>query len=129
MPLTAANSSWSGGHPSARGSPSPVRTGLYARTRSPAAAIAASRAALSTVLPTPVSVAVTSRPRASAPRRALSRAGDLLLALVVKRGAQPGRWAALEVKQRRGGEHLGLELGCVLLAGIFGPLLLDRRPG
>src|ERR1700737_3667684 len=98
MPLTAANSSWSRGHPSARGSPSPVRTGLYARPPSPAA-LAASGAALSPVLPTPVSVAVTSRPRASAPRRALSRAGDLLLALVVKRGAQPGLWAALEIKR------------------------------
>ncbi len=38
-------------------------TGLCARTRSPSLAIAASSAALTIVLPTPVSVAVTNSPR------------------------------------------------------------------
>src|SRR3984885_6113198 len=65
MPAAAASSSWSGGQPapSADGSASPVTAGLYALTGSPSSAIAASSAALSTVLPTPVSVPVTNSPR------------------------------------------------------------------
>ena len=65
-PAAAASSSWSRGQPGRRGSSRPVTTGLYAATRSPRARSAAAIAPATTVLPTPVSVPVTNRPRISA---------------------------------------------------------------
>src|SRR5438309_4708346 len=120
MPAASASSSWSGGQPCASPlSSSPVSTGLCARGRAPASAIAASSAALRTVLPTPVPVAVMKSPRTPA-SRALGRARDAGLALAVVGGAARGGGGdiALHViggrlARREGGRRLALALGVV----------------
>src|SRR5258708_2689413 len=85
MPDAAASNPWSAGQnawPRADdGSVNPVTAGLWARTGSPAAAIAASKAALSTVLPTPVSVAVTKSPVTRGLRLRGARDGAVPLAV------------------------------------------------
>src|SRR4051794_4526710 len=62
-PVTWASSSWSRGQTGSGGSSSPVTAGLKAATAWPREAKSAHAAAASTVLPTPVSVPATNRPR------------------------------------------------------------------
>src|ERR1700682_3498738 len=83
-------------------------TGLYADTRSPSAAIVASSAALSIVLPTPVSVPVTNSPRIFLRGRS-GGADDRGLALGVEEDARGdvrhGR-TRLALDESRGGLRL-----------------------